>query len=483
MAISDYDSDKDLNIDADGVQIDAGNVSWEVPHAIRVIMADIAASGLSAIDALTPSDGAFIVGDGSTWVAETGATARTSIGLGAADNVQFARITADSLVGDDDTDLLEVSGGTTATTGANLLLYGPSHATNADDIFLRDGMTTVLRYNKAAGQINVNYDITTSGTVDGRDVSADGTKLDGIEAGATADQTGAEIKTAYEAEANTNAFTDAEKTKLSGIETGADVTDTANVTAAGALMDSELTNEAAIKAIDQQLTTLNNVQFAGITAAELLNSAATGETNVSGGTSTVLGGNAAFFGQTHSTRAGDFDLRSAGTSIVDWDQSASELTISASATLLHGTYEIYHRNNIVGTVSETSGTPTGAVIETGSNANGAYTKFADGTMICRHTIDLGSIVAVGAGTRASPYQTATQNWTYPVAFATGTTPEVTCSGGVPLASASAARRACSAHIRDADNTTARQCQIARMTSDATADKGEIRLVAVGVWFT
>ena len=47
------------------------------------------------------------------------------------------------------------------------------------------------------------------------------TKVDGIETGATADQTGAEIKTAYEAEANTNAFTDADHTKLDGIETGA----------------------------------------------------------------------------------------------------------------------------------------------------------------------------------------------------------------------------------------------------------------------
>jgi len=74
------------------------------------------------------------------------------------------------------------------------------------------------------------------------------TKLDGIEANATADQTGAEIKTAYEGEADTNAFTDAEQTKLSSIETGADVTDTENVTAAGALMDSEVTNLAQVKA-------------------------------------------------------------------------------------------------------------------------------------------------------------------------------------------------------------------------------------------
>lgn len=40
--------------------------------------------------------------------------------------------------------------------------------------------------------------ISVTGTVDGRDVAADGTKLDGIEAGATADQTAAEIMTAIQ---------------------------------------------------------------------------------------------------------------------------------------------------------------------------------------------------------------------------------------------------------------------------------------------
>jgi len=37
---------------------------------------------LADIGNLTPTDGNFIVGDGSTWVAESGATARTSLGLG-----------------------------------------------------------------------------------------------------------------------------------------------------------------------------------------------------------------------------------------------------------------------------------------------------------------------------------------------------------------------------------------------------------------
>tara|TARA_R110000787_G_scaffold42047_1_gene103374 strand:+ start:9548 stop:13810 length:4263 start_codon:yes stop_codon:yes gene_type:complete len=49
--------------------------------------------------------------------------------------------------------------------------------------------------------------------------------------------------------ANTTAsFLTAEKTKLAGIEAAADVTDTANVTASGALMDSEVANLAQVKA-------------------------------------------------------------------------------------------------------------------------------------------------------------------------------------------------------------------------------------------
>ena len=62
---------------------------------------------------------------------------------------------------------------------------------------------------------------------------ADESKLDGIEAGATVDQTPAEIKTAYESNADTNVFDDADVTKLAGIEALADVTDATNIAASG----------------------------------------------------------------------------------------------------------------------------------------------------------------------------------------------------------------------------------------------------------
>ena len=73
-------------------------------------------------------------------------------------------------------------------------------------------------------------------------------KLAGIEAKATADQTDAEIRAAVEAASDSNVFTDADHTKLNEIEAKADVTDSVNVEAAGALMDSEVANLSEVKA-------------------------------------------------------------------------------------------------------------------------------------------------------------------------------------------------------------------------------------------
>jgi hypothetical protein len=80
-----------------------------------------------------------------------------------------------------------------------------------------------------------NIVMAANSTVDGRDVSVDGTKLDGIEA-------------------------------------SADVTDTANVTAAGALMDSELTSIASVKALDQGVATTDSPTFAAINVNGLVTS-------------------------------------------------------------------------------------------------------------------------------------------------------------------------------------------------------------------
>lgn len=64
------------------------------------------------------------------------------------------------------------------------------------------------------------------------------------------------------------AFANGDKTKLDGIEANADVTDAANVTAAGALMDSELTDLAGVKAMTvSDLAPLNSPALSGTPSA------------------------------------------------------------------------------------------------------------------------------------------------------------------------------------------------------------------------
>lgn len=102
------------------------------------------------------------------------------------------------------------------------------------------------------------------GTVDGRDVSVDGAKLDLIEVSATSDQTATEIESLYEGIVGTEKYTTAEQTKLFGVEALADVTDTINVTSAGALMDSELAGIAAVKATTAAFLIADETKLDGI---------------------------------------------------------------------------------------------------------------------------------------------------------------------------------------------------------------------------
>ena len=87
-----------------------------------------------------------------------------------------------------------------------------------------------------------------------------------------------------------NNFTDTLKSKLDAIEASADVTDTTNVTSAGALMDSEVTNLAAVKAFD---TTDYATAAQGTTAdAALPKAGGTMTGTIAGFTSTGIDDNA-----------------------------------------------------------------------------------------------------------------------------------------------------------------------------------------------
>lgn len=70
--------------------------------------------------------------------------------------------------------------------------------------------------------------------------------------------------------------------------------------------------------------------------------------------------------------------------------------------------EFYKRSNILGTVSQSAGVPTGAIIERGSNANGEYVRYADGTQICWGTAPaITTPTAAGSGFQSSAIATVT----------------------------------------------------------------------------
>jgi hypothetical protein len=125
----------------------------------------------------------------------------------------------------------------------------------------------------------------------------------------------------------------------------------------------------------------------------------------------------------------------------------------------------YNQGNILGTISESSGVPTGAIIERGSNANGEFVKYADGTMICTNN-NIGVLTTTSA--QGNVFRsTNTLSWTFPVAFSA--TPSLGAS------SSSAAR-----WVGSTADSTGGSFHLFFPTSNAT--NIDITGLVIGRWF-
>ena len=156
------------------------------------------------------------------------------------------------------------------------------------------------------------------------------------------------------------------------------------------------------------------------------------------------------------TTSCQIDLPLTGTAVVSSATDATAgrvLKVGAGWQQLDAT--LYRPGNILGTVSQTSGVPTGAVIQRGTGANGEYVRFADGTQICTHSL---------AGST-----TAAVTWTYPAAFI-----------AVPSVTGTSQATVLSCVMLDAVPTVTAATLSSRDKADARrADT--MRLLAVGRW--
>ena len=125
--------------------------------------------------------------------------------------------------------------------------------TPTDAVLSVNGNTGAITSNQLAAAIESATDSNTF-------TDADHSKLNAIEANATADMTGGEIKTAYEAESDTNAYTDAEKSKLAAIEASAtgDQTNAEIRAAVEAATDSNVFTDADHNKLDGISASANN---------------------------------------------------------------------------------------------------------------------------------------------------------------------------------------------------------------------------------
>ncbi|MFN6979213.1 MAG: hypothetical protein ACK4OP_13875 [Gemmobacter sp.] len=118
--------------------------------------------------------------------------------------------------------------------------------------------------------------------------------------------------------------------------------------------------------------------------------------------------------------------------------------------------ELMHNGRLLGTVSQSAGLPTGTVFERGSNANGAYVRFADGTQICTRTLTASASAAV--------------TWTFPAAFA-----------AAPVVNGNAVVTVLAAVCLDSAPTATSVSLSVRDKADARrADS--VHLTAIGRWF-
>ena len=112
-----------------------------------------------------------------------------------------------------------------------------------------------------------------------------------------------------------------------------------------------------------------------------------------------------------------------------------------------------------------------SIIESGSNANGNYVKFADGTMICYLNTSV-TDQAINNAYGANLYQ-GTRTWTYPVAFINDTV-SVSCGQFQWGTSASWGT------VVSADKTSA-QLRGIDAFSRATGTETKIQAIAIGKW--
>ncbi len=141
----------------------------------------------------------------------------------------------------------------------------------------------------------------------------------------------------------------------------------------------------------------------------------------------------------------------------------------------------YKGITLLGTVAQTGGIPTGAVIERGTGGSGEYVRFADGTQFCTVRIAMGNITKNGNGTAANPYRTDNIDGNWPAPFAVE--PVVSTQAVPPFDNFSIGQSFAIANIRRVTAGSYFDAALLRPAGQShTAVNFDLTLTAMGRWF-
>jgi len=225
--------------------------------------------------------------------------------------------------------------------------------------------------------------------------------------------TGDQDLSSYQLQPSEGAFVNGDKTKLDGISTGADVTNTSTVTAAGALMDSEVTNLAQVKAFDSS-------DYATAAQGTKADSALQ---DLSDDTTPQLGGNLDVNGNDIvSTSNADIDLAANGTGsvVVRGNDTSGKLVLNCEANS--------HGVTIKGPPHSAGATYTLTLPNDDGAANGLMQSNGSGVLSFTNapvvtTLDM-------AGAIQELVYTANVTGTYTLSAGNGTIQNITLTGSV-----------------------------------------------------
>lgn len=151
-------------------------------------------------------------------------------------------------------------------------------------------------------------------------------------------------------------------------------------------------------------------------------------------------------------------------------QSASDVTAGRLLRTEAGPAQAFRQGNVLGSVSQSAGVPTGALLERGSTAQGAYMRFADGTQICTQRLAVPSGVATATG---ALFMSESYVWTFPAPFVAPPAVSGLPSIDLPMAWLASGPTATS--------EAATSVRVMR-TAALTTATGMVDLTAVGRWF-